>query len=74
MDLSKIKAVIADDDIFKGIDIRKALEFNGVRNITTVRSQKEFLKFSKNMQPPRLPQSFYRYKQEKLLLRKVRKV
>ena len=28
MDLSKIKAVIADNDVFKGIDIRKALEFN----------------------------------------------
>lgn len=26
MDLSKIKAVIADDDVFKGADIRKALE------------------------------------------------
>lgn len=41
MDLSKIKAVIADDDVFKGIDIRKALEFNGVRNIITVRDQEK---------------------------------
>ena len=41
MDLSKIKAVIADDDVFKGIDIRKALEFNGVRNIMTVRNQEK---------------------------------
>ena len=39
MDLSKIEAVIVDDDVFKGIDIRKALEFNGVRNIMTVRNQ-----------------------------------
>ena len=39
MDLSKIRAVIADDDVFKGIDIRKALEFNGIRNIMTVRNQ-----------------------------------
>ena len=39
MDLSKIKAVIVDDDVFKGADIRKALEFNGVRDIITVRNQ-----------------------------------
>ena len=39
MDLSKIRAVIADDDVFKGIDIRKALECKGVRNIMTVRDQ-----------------------------------
>lgn len=41
MNLSKIKAVIADDDVFKGNDIRKALEFNGVRNIMTVRDQEK---------------------------------
>lgn len=41
MDLSKIKAVIADDDVFKGADIRKALEFNGVRNIMAVRNQEK---------------------------------
>ena len=41
MDLSKIRAVIADDDVFKGFDIRKALEFNGVRNIMTVRNQEK---------------------------------
>ena len=29
MDLSKIKVVIADDDVFKSADIRKALDFNG---------------------------------------------
>lgn len=41
MDLSKIKAVIADDDVIKGADIRKALDFNGVRNIMTVRNQEK---------------------------------
>lgn len=41
VNLSKIKAVIVDDDVFKGTDIRKALEFNGIRNIMTVRNQKE---------------------------------
>lgn len=41
MDLSKIKAVIVEDDVFKGTDIRKALEFNGVRNIMTVRNQEK---------------------------------
>ncbi len=41
MDLSKIKAVIVDDDVFKGADIRKALEFNGIRNVMTVRNQKK---------------------------------
>ena len=40
-DLSKIKAVIVDDDVFKGIDIRKALKFNGIRNIMTVRDQQK---------------------------------
>ena len=41
MDLSKIKVVVADDDVFKGTDIRKALEFNGVRDIMTVRNQEK---------------------------------
>ncbi len=41
MDLSKIKVVIADDDVMKGADIRKALEYNGVRNIMTVRNQEK---------------------------------
>ena len=36
MDLSKIKAVVVDDDVFKGSDIRKALEFNGIKSIMTV--------------------------------------
>ena len=41
MDLSKIKAVVVDDDPIKGAAIRKALEFNGVRNISTVRNQEK---------------------------------
>ena len=41
MELSKIKAVIADDDVIKGNDIRKALGFNGVRNTITVRNQEK---------------------------------
>lgn len=41
MNLSNIKVVIADDDVFKGIDIRKALEFNGISNIMTVRNQEK---------------------------------
>ena len=41
MDLSKIKAVIVDDDVFKANDIRKALEFNGIRAIMTVRNQEK---------------------------------
>lgn len=41
MNLSKIKVVVADDDVFKLADIRKALEFNGIRNITTARNQEK---------------------------------
>ena len=41
MDLSKIKAVVVDDDVFKGSDIRKALEFNGIKSIMTVRNQEK---------------------------------
>ena len=41
MELSKIHAVIADDDVFKETNIRKALEFNGIRNIISVRNQKK---------------------------------
>lgn len=41
MNLSKMNAVIVDDDVFKGTDIRKALEFSGLRNIRTVRNQEE---------------------------------
>lgn len=41
MKLSQINVVIADDDIFKGHDIRRALEFNGIRRITIVRDQEK---------------------------------
>lgn len=41
MDRSNIHAVIVDDDVFKGNDIRKALEFCGIRKITTVRNQED---------------------------------
>ena len=41
MELAKIKVVVADDDVFKGNDIRKALEFNGIRNIMSVRNQEK---------------------------------
>lgn len=41
MDLSKTKAVVVDDDVFKGADIRKALEFNGIRNVIIVRNQEK---------------------------------
>jgi len=37
--LSEINAVIVDDSILKAMDIRKALEFCGVRNVVVVRSQ-----------------------------------
>lgn len=41
MDFSEIKTVVVDDDVFKGMDIRKALEFNGIKNIMTVRNQEK---------------------------------
>ena len=41
MDLSKTKAVVVDDDVFKGAEIRKALEFNGIRNVMIVRNQEK---------------------------------
>ena len=41
MNLSKIKAVIADDEPIKRNEIRKALEWSGVRNIVTVKNQEE---------------------------------
>ena len=41
MDLSKTKAVVVDDDVFKGADIRQALEFNGIRNVMIVRNQEK---------------------------------
>ena len=39
MKLSDVKAVIVDDSILKAMDIKKTLEFCGVRNVIIVRSQ-----------------------------------
>ena len=39
MDLSKIYAVIADDDFMKALEIRKALEFNRITDVDIVRDQ-----------------------------------
>lgn len=39
MDLSNLRVVIVDDDVFKTADIRKALSFSGIRNMTTARNQ-----------------------------------
>ena len=41
MDFSDIKAIVVDDDVFKRIDISKALEFNGIQNVMTVGSQEQ---------------------------------
>lgn len=41
MDISKIKAVIVDDDPIKRVAIRRALEFNGVQNIMTMGNQEK---------------------------------
>ena len=41
MNLSKINAVIVDDDPIKRVAIRRALEFNGLRNIMTVGNQEK---------------------------------
>ncbi len=37
MNLSDIYVVIVDDDVFKGMNIQRDLEFNGMRDIMTVR-------------------------------------
>jgi len=39
MTLSKLRVLVIDDDVFKANDVRKALEFCGVRNVTTVWDQ-----------------------------------
>ena len=41
MDLSKLHAVIVVDDIYKAIDIRKALEFNRIIDVDIVRDQEK---------------------------------
>ena len=39
MPLSKLKVLIIDDSVYKAMDITRALEFSGVRDITRVREQ-----------------------------------
>lgn len=41
MDLSKIHAVIADDDIIKAFEIRSAMEINGITDVDIVRDQEK---------------------------------
>lgn len=39
MKMSDLQVLVVDDDVFKAMDIKKALEFNGIRNITLIRNQ-----------------------------------
>lgn len=39
MTLSKLKVLIIDDSVYKAMDITRALEFSGVRDITRVQNQ-----------------------------------
>ena len=41
MDLSKIHAVIADDDIIKAFEIRRALEYSGITDVDIVSDQEK---------------------------------
>ena len=41
MNLSELHVVIADDSVCKAMDIRRALEFCGVRKIASVRDQEK---------------------------------
>lgn len=41
MNLSDIYVVIVDDDVFKGMNIQRDLEFNDMGNIMTVRGQEK---------------------------------
>lgn len=41
MNLSKLHVVIADDNLYKIREIRKALEFNGITDIEDVRDQEK---------------------------------
>lgn len=43
-----MRALIIDDNVFKQIDIRKALEWNGIRNIDSVSYQDEALEKIRN--------------------------
>ena len=39
MKMGDFRVLIVDDDVFKAVDIKKALKFNGIRHITLVRNQ-----------------------------------
>lgn len=39
MRMSDLQVLVVDDDVFKAVDIKKALEFNGIRHIILVRNQ-----------------------------------
>lgn len=39
MRVSDLQVLVVDDDVFKAVDIKKALEFNGIRHIILVRNQ-----------------------------------
>lgn len=41
MRMSDLQVLVVDDNVFKAVDIKKALEFNGIRNITLVRNQED---------------------------------
>lgn len=39
MRMGDLQVLVVDDNVFKAVDIKKALEFNGIRNIVLVRNQ-----------------------------------
>ncbi len=41
MNISNCRVIIADDSILKAMDIRRALEWNGIRDITIVSDQEK---------------------------------
>ena len=41
MNLSELKALIVDDNVYKTIDIKRALEYSGIENIITARNQED---------------------------------
>ena len=43
MTLSKLKVLVIDDNVYKAIDITRALEYSGVNHVTRVRDQEAAL-------------------------------
>ena len=39
MKMRDLQVLVVDDDVFKAVDIKKALEFNGIRHIILARNQ-----------------------------------